>query len=79
MKFSRQDTGVGCHSLLWGIFPTQESKPSLLHCRQILYHLSHQGSPTDDEREALEVSVGFTEHMALLKSVIIMAYCLGDL
>ena len=45
MEFSRQDTGVGCHSLLQGIFPTQGSNPGLLHCRQILYHLSHQGSP----------------------------------
>ena len=33
---------VGCHSLLEGIFPTQGSNPRLLHCRQILYHLSHQ-------------------------------------
>ena len=30
-----------------GIFLTQESNPGLLHCRQILYHLSHQGSPLD--------------------------------
>ena len=36
---------VGCHALLLGIFPTQGLNPSLLHCRQILYHLSHQGSP----------------------------------
>ena len=36
---------VGCHGLLLGIFPTQGLNPSLLHCRQILYHLSHQGSP----------------------------------
>ena len=28
-----------------GIFPTQELNPGLLHCRQILYPLSHQGSP----------------------------------
>ena len=28
-----------------GIFPTQGSNPGLLHCRQILYHLSHQSSP----------------------------------
>ena len=28
-----------------GIFPTQGSNPGLLHCRQILYHLSHQASP----------------------------------
>ena len=31
--------------LLQGIFPTQGLNPDLLHCRQILYHLSHQGSP----------------------------------
>ena len=39
-----QNTGVGSLSLLQGIFPTQGSKPGLLHCRQILYQLSHQGS-----------------------------------
>ena len=36
---------VSSHSLLQGIFPTQGSNPGLLHCRQILYHLSHQGIP----------------------------------
>ena len=40
-----QNTGVGSLSLLQGIFPTQGSKPGLPHCRQILYQLSHQGSP----------------------------------
>ena len=40
-----KNTGVGCHALLQGIFPTQESNPGLSHCRQILYYLSHQGSP----------------------------------
>ena len=40
-----QNTGVGSHSLLQGTFPTQGSSPGLLHCRQIVYHLSHQGSP----------------------------------
>ena len=39
-----QDSGVGSLSLLPGIFPTQRSNPGLLHCRQILYQLSHQGS-----------------------------------
>jgi len=34
-----------CHSLLQGIFSTQVSNLGLLHCRQILYRLSHQGSP----------------------------------
>ena len=37
--------GVGCHALLQGIFPTQGSNQSLPHCKQILYHLRHQGSP----------------------------------
>ena len=40
-----QNTGVDSHSLLQGIIPTQGSNPGLLHCRQILYQLSHQGSP----------------------------------
>ena len=40
-----QNTGVGSLSLLQGIFPTQGSNPGLPHCRQILYQLSHQGSP----------------------------------
>ena len=39
-----KNTGVGCHALLQGIFPIQGSNPGLPHCRQILYHLSHQGS-----------------------------------
>ena len=36
---------MGCHFLLQGIFLTQGSNPDLLHCRRILYLLSHQGSP----------------------------------
>ena len=39
------DTGVGSCSLLQGIFPTQGLNPGLLHCRWILYQVSHQGSP----------------------------------
>ena len=41
----KSTTGVACHFLLQGIFPTQGSNPGLSHCRQTLYHLSHQGSP----------------------------------
>ena len=37
---------VGCHALLQGIFPTQGLNLGLAHYRWILYHLSHQGSPT---------------------------------
>ena len=53
MGFSRQDTGVGCHFLLQGIFPTQGSNPGLPHYRQMLCPLSHQGSPQqwDSQRE----------------------------
>ena len=40
-----QNTGVGNLSLLQVIFQTQGSNPGLPHCRQILYQLSHKGSP----------------------------------
>ena len=43
--FSRKNTGLGCHALLQGIFPTQGSNSGLLHFRQILYNLNHPGSP----------------------------------
>ena len=42
---SGHNPGVGSLSLLQGIFPTQGSNPGLPHCRQILYQLSHKGSP----------------------------------
>ena len=51
-----QNTGVGSLSLLQGIFPTQGSNPGLRYCRQILYQLSHQGSPRKLEREAYPFS-----------------------
>ena len=38
-----------CHVLLQGIFPTLGSNPALLHCRQILFCLSHQGSLKNGE------------------------------
>ena len=38
-----KNTGVGCHAL--NLPNPQGSNPGSLHCRQILYHLSHQGSP----------------------------------
>ena len=43
MVLPGKNTGVGSHSLLQGIFPTQGSDPGLLHCRRILSHLSHRG------------------------------------
>ena len=41
------NTRVDFHFLLQGIFPTQGLNRGLLHCRQILYHLSNQGSPAN--------------------------------
>ena len=36
---------MGCHFLLQWILPIQGLNPGFLYCRQILYHLSHQGNP----------------------------------
>ena len=47
---------VGCHFLLQGIIPTQGSNPSLSHCRQTLYRLSHQGSQ----------GMGISDHLTCL-------------
>ena len=43
-----KNTGMGCHALLQGIFPTREdqgSNSSLLHCRQILLSPESPGKP----------------------------------
>ena len=46
---SGKNIGMGSLSLIQGIFPTQGSNPGLLHCRRILYQLSHQGSPINNK------------------------------
>ena len=48
MEFSRQEYWSDCRILLQEIFPTQGLNLGLLHYRQILYPLSHQGSPNSD-------------------------------
>ena len=58
--FSSKNTGLGCHALLQGIFLTQGLNPGLLHCRQILYCLNHQGSPRILEGVAYPFSGGFS-------------------
>ena len=58
MEFS---TGVCSLSLLQGIFPTQRSNPGLLHCRQILYQLSHKGSPRILKWVAYSFSTGSSQ------------------
>ena len=42
-----KSTGVGCHFLLQGVFPTQWSNPGLPRCRQMLYPPSYQGSQSN--------------------------------
>ena len=44
--FPGENTGVGSHSLLWGVFPIQGSNLRLLHCRQILYHCATRDTLT---------------------------------
>ena len=58
-----QNTGVDSHSLLQGIFPTQESNPGLpqVSHRQILYHLNHQGNPRILEWVAYPFSSGSSQ------------------
>ena len=51
-----QNTGAVSLSFLQGIFPTQGSNPGLPHCRQILYQVSHKGSPRILEWVAYPVS-----------------------
>ena len=56
-----QNTGVGGLSLLQEIVPTQGSNPDLPHCRQILYQLSHKGSPRILEWVAFLFSSGSSQ------------------
>ena len=56
-----KNTGVGSLSLLQVIFPTRELNQGLLNCRQILYQLSHKGSPRILEWVAYLFSRGFSQ------------------
>ena len=48
-----KNIGVGCHSLLHGIFPIQGQNLGLPHCWQNRYHLSHRESPQEIHLECL--------------------------
>ena len=56
--FPGKNTAMDCHSFLQGIFPTQGSNPGLPYCRQILYHLSHQGSLQEGRSTIYQISTG---------------------
>ena len=62
-----KNTGVGCHALLQGIFPTQASNPGLPHCRWILYHLSHQESPNQQQITEAFPGIFFPSLLPILK------------
>ena len=49
-----------------GIFPTQGLNPGLPHCRQMLYQLSHKGSPRILERVVYPFSSGSSQPRNLI-------------
>ena len=57
-----RNTGMGCHFFLQKIFPTQGSNLGLPYCRQTLYHLSHQGSPSSLLR-IMFILAGISRHL----------------
>ena len=59
-----KNTGVGCHSLLQGTFPTQGSNPDLLHCRQVPYHPSREASTARCQSSLELVSYGYNQRNA---------------
>ena len=71
--FPGKGTRAGCHFLLQEIFPTQGLNPGLLHCRQTLYHLSHQGSP-DFQR----ISRGVLKYCSILNTLIHVIHPRGE-
>ena len=71
MGFSRQNTGVDCPFLLQEIFPTQGSNLGLPHWRQILYCLSHKGSP-DSAKPPL---ISLSQNSRLLRNSYVRGYC----
>ena len=59
--FLGKNTEMDSHSILQRIFLTQGSNPGLLHCKQTLYHLSHQG-----RREFIHMLKKFFKNVSML-------------
>ena len=55
------NTGVGSPALLQQVFLTQELNWSFLHCRQILYQLSYQGSPEKNKLTPNKIDINDEE------------------
>ena len=73
---TRKNTGVGCHLLLQGIFPTQGWNPRLLHCRQIPYHWATVEAQWEADLElkprtvsSLSTSCTRTSHFVIVRIV----------
>ena len=69
-----KNTRVGSHSLLQGIFLTQGQNPDLLHCGQILYHLSYQGSPEVYRQVCVYISVYIGVDMEVRAQICMHSY-----
>ena len=74
-NFPGKSTGVGCHFLLQAIFSTQGSDPGFPHCRQMCYHLSHQGTPLEVEKIIFFVQL-FWGIITLFSKAVILFHCL---
>ena len=80
-NFPGKSTGVDWHFLLQGIFLIQGWNPGLPHCRQTLYHLSHQGSPLlrfGDRETLASISCAFSCLLSLREdSCYVVSWILG--
>ena len=70
-----KNTGVDCHFLLQGIFLTQGWNPGLPHCMQILYRLSHKGSP-DSKVGVCQVGKGILDRGICPKAEVRNTWCI---
>ena len=73
-----KDIGVDCHALLQGIFPAQGLNPSCLHFRQILYHLSHQGSPKVSTGAWIYLWAFYFVSLIYISVFVSVSYCVDD-
>ena len=73
-----KNTGVDCHFLLQGIFPTQGSNSHLPHYGQMLYPLSHQGSPmTNLDRILKSRDITLLTKVSLVKAMVFAVVMYG--
>ena len=73
VEFSRQEYWSGLPFSSPGDLPTQGWNPGLLHCRQTLYRLSHQGSPHFPSQDPVSHAISLV--LTLLKGHMLPHYC----